>query len=222
MTQKHLNLFVLTILITLTGWTAGGRSGASAMSVDHPVENPPPPPANEAIAADETVRLMLEWVDADGVLHPPGPETRRIPGPVYLDMAVPASVRARIHSGLVEGGMRVAADREQYHTIRIQWQPDNILEIQRRGVSRRIIRSELYFSWLDADREIQKTWESSFSREDEIPREYVASVTGTWPPAAFQQESDSGRRTFLRRIAEPAVITGAIAVTIYLLYNVRS
>ena len=216
MTQKHLYLFALTILVTLTGWMAG-HAGASA-----PLMDDPPPPTNESIAADETVRMILEWVDADGVIRPPGSETRMIPGPVYLDMAVPPAVRARIHAGLIAGGMRIAADPEQYHTIRIQWQPDNILEIQRRGVSRRIIRSELFFSWLDADREIQKTWQSSFSHEDEIPTDYVAEVTGTWPPAAFQQESESGRRTLLRRIAEPAVITGAIAVTIYLLYNVRS
>ncbi len=216
MTRKYLNLFVLTILIMLTGWTAG-HTGESALPMDDP-----PLPANEAIAADETVRMMLEWVDADGVIRPPGSETRMIPGPVYLDMAVPPAVRARIHGGLIAGGMRIAADPEQFHTIRIQWQPDNILETQRRGVSRRVIRSELYFSWLDADREIQKTWQSSFSYEDEIPTDSVADVTGTWPPAAFQQESESSRRTLLRRIAEPAVITGAIAVTIYLLYNVRS
>ncbi|TVQ71182.1 MAG: hypothetical protein EA363_06475 [Balneolaceae bacterium] len=216
MTQKHLLLFALAILITLTGWKVG-HAGESALSMDDP-----PLPANEAIAADETVRMMLDWVDADGVIRPPASENRIIPGPVYLDMAVPPAVRARIHAALIAGGMRIAADPQQYHTIRIQWQPDNILETQRSGVSRRVIRSEVYFSWLDADREIQKTWQASFSHEDEIPTDLVAEVTGTWPPAAFQQESETGRRTLLRRIAEPAVITGAIAVTIYLLYNVRS
>lgn len=216
MTQKHLYLLALTTLIALTGRTVA-HAGESVPPMDDP-----PPPSNEAIAAEETVRMILEWVDADGLVRPPGSESRVIPGPVYLDMAVPPSVRARIHSGLIDGGMRLAADREQYHSIRIQWQPDNIMEIQRGAVNRRVIRSELFFSWLDGDREIQKTWQSSFTHEDKIPTGYLAAVTGTWPPAAFQQELESGRRTLLRRIAEPAVITGAIAVTIYLLYNIRS
>jgi hypothetical protein len=177
---------------------------------------------NETIAADETVRIILEWVDVDGAVRPAGTGTAAIPQPLHLDMAVPPGVRSRIHQGLISGGIRVAADPEGSHAIRIQWEPDNLLEELRGGVSRRIIRSTLYFSWLDEGREIQNTWHTSFFREDEIPTDLVPKVTGTWPPAAFQQSKERGRRSFIRRIAEPAVITGAIAVTIYLLYNVRS
>jgi hypothetical protein len=181
----------------------------------------PAVPTNEEIAADETVRVILEWMDADGVLHPGSEHTDIIPQPVFLDMAVPAGVRSRIHAGLIAGGMRIAADREGYHAIRIQWEPRNELT-EGRSMSHRIIRSDLFFAWVDADREIQKTWQSSFFREDEIPTDLAGQVAGSWPPAAFQDTRQSGRRSFFRRIAEPAVITGAIAVTIYLLYNVRS
>ncbi len=209
MIRKYLFLFVLLMFSPAVAWTADPASDSAV-------------PTNEEVAADETVRVILEWLDEDRLLRPGSEHTDAIPQPVFLDMAVPAGVRSRIHAGLIAGGVRIAADREGYHAIRIQWEPDNLLTEQGNGVSRRVIRSELFFSWVDADREIQKTWQSSFVREDEIPAGLAAQVTGTWPPAAFQHTKQSGRRSFFRRIAEPAVITSAIAVTIYLLYNVRS
>lgn len=206
----------MALIFPVRTWSSGPSAKSAPSSDDSAVA------ANEIMAADETIRIILKWVDADGAVRPAGTGTAAIPQPVYMDMAVPPGVRAHIHQGLISGGMRIAADAEGRHSIRIQWEPDNILEEMRGGVSRRTIRSTLYFSWLDEDREIQNTWQSSFVREDEIPTELVPDVTGTWPPAAFQQQRRTGRGSFIRRIAEPAVITGAIAVTIYLLYNVRS
>ncbi len=219
---KSLILKVYVLVLALAVQTAGKGVTATASVMEAASAGAQEVVPNEAIAADETVRIILEWVDADGAVRPAGPGTEAIPQPLHLDMAVPPGVRARIHQGLISGGIRVAADPEGSHAIRIQWEPENVLEELRGGVSRRTLTSKLYFSWLDEGREIQKTWDSSFSREDEIPSDLVTQASGTWPPAAFQQTRERGRRSFIRRVAEPAVITGAIAVTIYLLYNVRS
>ncbi len=207
MIKKYLFLLVLYVFLVFT----------SARGQDEYIT---PLPTNEEVVADETARLLLslfhdeQATELDGV---PG-----VTQPVYLDMAAPARVRSRLQSNLISEGVRVAADPSGYYSIRIQWDADNILEEQRGGISRRTIRSDLYFTLLDPDREIQKTWETSFVWEDDIPTDQVSLVAGSWGPAEFHQTKETGRLNFFRRIAEPAVITGAIAVTIYLLYNVRS
>ncbi len=206
MAQKY--LFFLIINVFLVSLAAYGQNDYIT-----------PIPTNEEVVADETARLLLKHMNEKSA----GPDFNAgISRPVYLDVAVPARVHARLQSNLLGEGVRVAADPDGYQSIRIQWDADNILEELRGGISRRIIRVDLYFSLLDADREIQKTWESSFVWEDEIPADQVALLEGSWEAAAFHEKKEAGRRTFIRRIAEPAVITGAVAVTIYLLYNVRS
>ncbi len=204
--QKYLFLFIINVfLFTLTAF---GQSDYIT-----------PVPTNEEVVADETARLLLKFMSEKGER----PDFNAgFAAPVYLDMATPTRVRARLHSNLLGEGVRVAADPEGYQTIRIQWDADNILEEQRGGSSRRIIRVDLFFLLLDADREIQKTWETSFVWEDHIPADQIALLEGSWETAAFHKKNEAGRLAFIRRIAEPAVITGAIAVTIYLLYNVRS
>lgn len=211
LTQTAFTFSVLAFVL-FTGLSVG----ATALTTGKDI------PSNQQIVADETIRIILEWVDEDGSVRPAGPGTAAIPQPLYLDMAVPPGVRSRIHQKLISGGIRLAADPEDNAIIRIQWEPENRLEEQRDDISRRTIRSALYFSWLDKNREIQNTWHASFTRIDEIPADRVPEVIGTWPPATFQHTRKTGRNSFIRRIAEPTVITGAIAVTIYLLYNVRS
>ncbi len=182
--------------------------------------NATPIPTNEEVMADETARLLLELLYSDDSERPD--EHAGVTQPIYLDMMVPVRVRSRMQSYLLSEGVRLAAEQPGYHSIRIQWEPDHMLLEQRGGTSQRTLRSDLYFSWLDADREIQKTWQSSFIWEDDIPTDQVPLVEGSWGPAAFHQKKESGRLSFIRRFGEPAIITGAIAVTIYLLYNVRS
>lgn len=45
---------------------------------------------------------------------------------------------------------------------------------------------------------------------------------GSWPMAAFASIDDGGRRRGLKRLLEPALIVSAVAITVYLLFNVRS
>lgn len=207
MIQKYLLLIVLLALIPLSGYA----------SDDDYVT---PVPTNEEVIADETTRLMLMWLDERGTLRPG--ETAAVPQPVYIDVSVPARVRSRLLSNLISAGVRVAAEPSRYHTIRIQWESDNLLVEKRGGMSQRTLRADIFFTWLDSEKEIQNTWQSSFVWEDDIPTDQLPLVTGTWEPASFHHRKETARLSFLRRIAEPAVITGAIAVTIYLLYNVRS
>ncbi|MFO8029376.1 MAG: hypothetical protein R6U28_05915 [Cyclonatronaceae bacterium] len=177
-------------------------------------------PTNEEVLADETARLVGQWLDDDGRLKPDSAAV--IPQPVYLDMDAPVRVRTRIENRLLEYGLRLAAEPDGYHSLRIEWDSENILILKRRGASRRTLRTDLFFTWLDPASEIQKTWNSSFVWEDDVPTDQVSMVAGAWDPASFHQKTDTRHSSFFRRIAEPAVITGAVAVTIYLLYNVRS
>lgn len=177
-------------------------------------------PTNEEVLADETARLVGQWLDDDGRLNPDSATV--VPPPVYLDMDAPPRVRTRIENRLLEQGLRLVAESDGYHSLRIEWDSENILTRKRRGASLRTLRTDLFFTWLDPASEIQKTWNSSFVWEDDVPADQVSMVAGDWEPASFHQKRGTRRSSFFRRIAEPAVISGAIAITIYLLYNVRN
>lgn len=178
-----------------------------------------PMPENAEVVADETSKLILELLHEEGELRVG--DGRTIHQPVYLHMNAPASIRARIVSNLMNEGVRIASEQEQFHTLQIEWEPMNRVIHDRGNVSRRILRSEVIFSWFDPDREIQETWTASFSWEDHITSDQVSAVSGSWNPAMFQHTESSRRFSFVRRLAEPALITGVVGVTIYLLYNVR-
>lgn len=201
-------LFILLIFITVPGVSVYGADDDTVQVQ-----------SNARIVADETVNMILEWQDSDGVLRLS--DGRSIDQPVYLQMNAPAGVSERMISKLMAEGIRLAADSSRYHTLKIEWEPENLLVQLRGGMSRRILRSNVYFSWFDPKQEIQNTWTIPFSYEDEIPSDRISDVINGWDPATFQEREVSRRFAWVRRFAEPAVITGAVAVTIYLLYNVR-
>lgn len=176
--------------------------------------------ANGDVYADETTRLMLEWLEETGVLQ--SDASGFLPQPFHIHAEAPASVMQRIYSGLITEGIRVSGTATDHHTIRIQWEPENLLIEQRGGKSLRILQSDVIFTWLDSGQVIQKSWSTSFLWEDEVPTGLSRQVAGTWYPSSFHQYTESKRLSVLRRLAEPALIIGAAAVTIYLLYNVRS
>lgn len=177
-------------------------------------------PSNGEIIADETSRLILDKLGPDDVLQIDN--ERVIEQPLNVQMDAPAGIRERILSNLMAGGIRLAMESEQHQTLKIDWEADNLLVDKRGGLSTRIIRSDVIFTWFDSGREIQKTWKESFSREDEVATDQASLLAGRWNPASFHQKESSRRVSVIRRFAEPALFTGAIAVTIYLLYNVRS
>lgn len=219
MIRPHISLFLILLLIPFTGYATGsvladGESGTTTgIEMDSDLHT------NSRLVSDETARLILDLLDEEDALREP--EGRTITQPVYIALDAPAGVRERIVSEVLSGGIRVAAEPSGYHTLRIEWEPDNSLTQERGGTSIRTLQSDVVFTWIDPQQEIQKTWRKSFSITDEIPSDRASAVTGTWQPAAFQHQKESRRLSFLRRIAEPTIITGAVAVTIYLLYNVR-
>ncbi|MEX0681131.1 MAG: hypothetical protein WD097_07090 [Balneolales bacterium] len=176
--------------------------------------------SNADIVADETAQRILEMLDSEGKLRTD--DGRYIPQPLILKMNAPATVRERMLSLLMDHGIRIADESTHHHSLQIEWEPDNVIVRKRGALSKRTLYSEIVFSWFDTSREMQKTWKVSFEREEEIPAEKVSDIAGTWNPAAFHREKSSRRFSVINRIAEPMLITGAIAVTIYLLYNVRS
>lgn len=176
--------------------------------------------ANSEIYADETTRLMLEWLEEAGAL--PSDASGFLPQPFHVDAEAPASVMHRIYSRLITERIRVSGTATGHHTIRIQWESENQLVEKPGGKSLRTLQSDVIFTWLDSEQVIQKTWSTSFLWEDEVPSGLSRQLAGTWYPSSFHQYTESKRLSVLRRLAEPALIIGAAAVTIYLLYNVRS
>ncbi len=199
-------LIIFCVTIAVDARTPGGGDSPDITS-------------NAGIVAHETSSIILALLDTDGELRLPGGEIIR--QPVSLRMDAPAGVREQVTSRLMSEGIRLAAESSRYHILQVEWEPENRLVRERGGASKRIMQSVVIFSWYDEDREIQKTWTSSFNREDEIPSDRVSEIESSWDPALFQEREESRRFSFIRRLAEPAVITGAVAVTVYLLYNVR-
>ncbi len=182
----------------------------------------PEVPANAEVVADQTVLLILQFLMER---HQSGDALHDLETPVfYLQVNAPPAVRERMVSALLERGVRLAGDAEGFHALRVEWQPDNRLFHQRKnGEVRRQMRSGVVFTWLDPNREIVDSWHSRFDVEDVFDEDLLPeSQMPHWHPASFQREETQQGRTWLRRLAEPALITGAVAVTIYLLYNVRS
>ncbi len=199
-------LTVCTILVPVCGMSDTGNSD-------------PDLPENSEIIADETARMILALLDGEGRLRTN--DGNVIAQPLHLQMNAPATVREQIASRLLLNGVRIVAEPAGYHSLRIEWESENSLVQESDNWIVRKIRSEVFFSWLDPDQEIQKIWKDSFVREDRIPPDKITVVTSSWNPAAFHSQQVFRRYSFIRRIAEPALITGVVAVTVYLLYNVR-
>lgn len=176
--------------------------------------------SNGEIFADETTRLILEWLEDTGAFRLDA--SGLLPRPVHIDAEAPASVMHRIESRLITEGIRISGTATGNYTIRIKWESENRLVEKRGGKSLRTLRSDVFFTWLDSEQIIQETWSNSFFWEDEVPADLSRQLSGTWYPSSFHQYSESRRLSVLRRLAEPALIIGAAAVTVYLLYNVRS
>lgn len=214
-------LFVIIAAVMVVSNQAEGQPADSLQgSLSITDDKSPNFRTNTDIVASETVNLFLVMLDDNRQLQQPN-DGRVIEQPVNLEMDAPATVREKIISELLLQEVRVADNAAAFHTIRMEWEPDNIL-IRRGGRDyKRILSSEVIFTWLNPDREVEAVWRESFSVEEQITADQWDTLTGDWGPSVFHAQQDSRRSAFLKRIAEPAIITGAITVTVYLLYNVR-
>lgn len=177
------------------------------------------PPGNNEIIAGETARIIIELLDDEGLLRTS--DGSIMEQPFYLQMNAPITVREHIISLLVNERIRIADSQAGYHTLKIEWESDNSLIRESDSRNIRTMKSEVVFSWLDPDQIIQKTWKDLLFREDSIQASQIDTVTSNWNPASFHRRETSRRLSAIRRVAEPALITGVVAVTVYLLYNVR-
>ncbi|MDG5767175.1 hypothetical protein QA596_06845 [Balneolales bacterium ANBcel1] len=205
------------ILPTGSGGAAGLPEDAQAQD-DAGSRSEPHAVSNSAAVACQTADLMLGLLDDDGTFRTPAGGV--IAQPVFLEMDAPVQVKEHLLSELMAAGIRIAGEPAHHHKLQIEWRPENLLIRKGSRSFSRILRSEVYFTWMDEEREVREVWKSSYELEEAIPPE-VADAPADWEPAAFQQRKDSRRLSFLNRIAEPAIITGAVTVTIYLLYSVR-
>lgn len=178
------------------------------------------PDSNAQVIAELTAEALIAGVFAStDSIHPP----KELP--VFLNIDVPASVRSRLTAALLDAGVRLTSEREGRHVISVEWKTHNRLVAHRRSSSRRELSGTIFVSWIDASTEIRNTWELAFEYSDVVQTGDAVELqdigSGGWEPARFHSQESSARRRFLRRVGEPALVTGAVAVTIYLLYNVR-
>ncbi|MDI6400917.1 hypothetical protein QLX67_02835 [Balneolaceae bacterium ANBcel3] len=175
-----------------------------------------PPATNEEMIASATgealIKMLSEYDDA----------LKEQPALVYLNMDAPAGVRTRITALLMDHGVRVAATGEDVATIRIEWETSHRLLKRSGKPHQRELHTRAFFSLMSAENEIAAATEAVFTHSDELSKADVEHVQGNWPHSRFHQTEESKRRSLIKKMAEPVLIIGAAATTIYLLYNVRS
>lgn len=177
--------------------------------------------SNREIIAEETSRKLLAYF-TDGHFISPG-DGRIIPQPLYLKMDAPPDIREQIFSTLLSEGVRISSSASSsVHMLEIEWSPENRLVEKRDGAFKRIMQASLHFTWADEQGEIQKVWQASFSREDILPAATGDLTADSWFPASIQHHQPRQRSRIVHRLAEPLLVTGAVVLTLYLLYNVRS
>lgn len=177
------------------------------------------PPGSNEIIAGETARLISDLLDEEGQLRTS--EGNIMEQPFYLQMNAPETVRERIVSRLVKEGIKITDSQTGYHTLKIEWESDNSLIRESDIRNIRTMKSEVIFYWLDPDQVIQKTWKELIVQEDSIQKSQIDAVSSNWNPASFHRRESTRKLSIIRRVAEPALIASVVAVTVYLLYNVR-
>lgn len=196
-----------------------GMPGITGVAAQEPQDSQPPQ-TNAQIIIDLTAQALKSSVFTSSVpIHPPKEQ------PVYLDIDAPASVRSRLTGALIDGGIRLASEPEGRHILRVEWKAHNTLVAHRRNSSQRALSGTIFVHWADESAEIRNTWELAFEYSDVVMTADAEALqdigSGGWEPARFHSQEPSATRRFVRRVGEPALVTGAVAVTIYLLYNVR-
>jgi len=167
--------------------------------------------------SDHAVGLMV--ATADSVMKANGVQGFR------LDFAYATPIRLKLIQGLLNVGYRVydvPTEAAEIITLNV----DPLLTYRYMGggkrESTRSIVGSIGITLTQNDGNISATHVSRIYERHPVKAKPSDLDDGVWQMVAFASIDDGGRRSALKRIMEPALIITTAAVTIFLLFNVRS
>jgi len=167
--------------------------------------------------SDHAVGLMV--ATADSVMKANGVQGFR------LDFAYATPIRLKLIQGLLNVGYRVydvPTEAAEIITLNV----DPLLTYRYMGggkrESTRSIVGSIGITLTQNDGNISATHVSRINERHPVKAKPSDLDDGVWQMVAFASIDDGGRRSALKRIMEPALIITTAAVTIFLLFNVRS
>lgn len=169
------------------------------------------PANNQQVIVDETVQML----QGSSVI-------RSLEKSFVLETDYPQKLRYALIDPLLEMNKSVVLEQGAAQKLFLEVHSNNsFIRLSRRNAERRI-QGEFILYLSDENDVISQTGHYPFSYIDTVSVSDKDMLdSGSWPAARFHQEKDGSRRSFISRVAEPVVLLGATAVTVFLLYNVR-
>jgi len=167
--------------------------------------------------SDHAVGLMV--ATADSVLKANGVQGFK------LDFAYATPVRLKLIQGLLDLGYRVfEMPTETAEITALSVDPLLTYRYIREGKkeSTRSIVGSIGVTLTQRDGSVTATHVSRINERHLVMAKPGELDDGVWQMVSFASIDDGGRRSGLKRVMEPALIITAVAVTIFLLFNVRS
>lgn len=143
--------------------------------------------------------------------------------PFVLRINAPAHVHADVAAALLARGHTVLASTESGHpALQIDISTQFTYFRIRKKTGERTLQGTLTYARVSPAGEIIFARNIPLDYQDRVQTYHEDLVRGDWSAAAFSRMDNRGRQRFLKRVAEPALISGVVALTVYLLFNVRS
>lgn len=135
---------------------------------------------------------------------------------------VPDGLYQKMVSELLDDGKQLKNNQGEHHVIRITLEAENVIYRKGRKDFDRRLHVQLSITKIDPDQNIVQNEIKEIELEDAVSERNPKILSGTADIYTFHQVLSSKSGRVISRYAEPAIITTATAITIYLLYNVRS
>ncbi len=171
---------------------------------------------NDASNTDHAIQLIV--ATADSVLKANNVQGYR------LNFAYDYPVRIKLVERLFFMGYKVYDNQAENPDI-ITINVDTRLTYRFKGgrnESTRIVAGNIGITLTQSDGSIIATHLRQINESHVVTAKPVDLDDGIWPMVQFANIEDGGRKKGIKRIMEPALIVTSAAVTIFLLFNVRS
>jgi hypothetical protein len=173
--------------------------------------------AQSVTNTDHAVNVIV--MSADSVLKSNGVQGFK------LEFGHPTPIRIKLIKGLMDLGYRVyemPTETTEITTLTV----DPLLTYRYvnggRSGSNRIVDGTIAVTLTRRDGSVVATNVDRIEIIEPVNSKPSDLEDGVWPMASFASIDDGGRRRSVKRILEPALIISTVAVTVFLLFNVRS
>lgn len=141
----------------------------------------------------------------------------------YLQTNLPDDQHRRVIDRLLDEGFKLQATRENSESVvEVEINPEFMLERISRRDAVRTLGMEYSIHFVSAGDIIEDNLRSTITRTDTVSYQNRDDLVTDWPATRFTDVSDASRWRWVSAAAEPAVLIGATAIAVVLLYNTRS